>query len=115
MPAALLMLLVLAAKAPSASVQGKAMFESSPLPGADVSIISPAGAAKTVTDANGQFAFPEIAPGRYDIEYSLNGLTTERHAITIRPGNNELPPQSLEADVRETRMFDCSSPCTSAA
>lgn len=66
------------------------------LPGVTVEISSPAligGARTTITDSEGRFRFPEIAPGIYTVNASLQGFqSVRREGVTLSLGaSTELP------------------------
>lgn len=77
------------------------------LPGATVEISSPAligGARTAVTDEQGYFRFPEIAPGTYDVTATLESFRPVRvEGVTLAVGAVASVPFQLElAEVAET-------------
>lgn len=77
------------------------------LPGATVQISSPSligGARSDQTDAHGDYRFPEIAPGIYAVEVSLEGFRSTRiEGVTLAVGATARVPVQLElAEVTET-------------
>src|SRR5258706_394055 len=91
----------------AASVHGGGGLGDDPVPGVTVSIISPVRTAKTTTDAGGQYWLQVIEPGRYEIEFALDGFVTERLWIVVRKGGNELPDQALTLDVTRAVTLEC--------
>ncbi|HXU31289.1 MAG TPA: carboxypeptidase regulatory-like domain-containing protein, partial [Thermoanaerobaculia bacterium] len=66
------------------------------LPGVTVEISSPAligGARTTITDSEGRYRFPEISPGLYTVNVSLQGFqSVRREGVTLSLGSStELP------------------------
>ena len=58
------------------------------LPGVTVTITGKTGSRTAVTDATGQYRFPALEPGAYDVSAELSGFTKAgRSAIQISPGN----------------------------
>ena len=106
MPVALMLLLAL-------SVHGRVVLDDGPAPGVTVSIISPERTVRTTTDVGGQYWFQSIQPGRYEIEFALDGFMTERLLIVVRKDGNELPNQALKV-AREITL-ECASPCWSSS
>jgi len=64
--------------------------EGAPLPGITVTLKSPAIVVNrlvTVSNENGRYHFPALAPGAYDITYRLEGMNTlVRRGITVSIG-----------------------------
>jgi hypothetical protein len=59
------------------------------LPGATVTLTGDRAPASTVTDANGNFRFLNVRPGRYTITVALAGFTTlEREGVIVTIGKN---------------------------
>lgn len=58
------------------------------LPGVTVTLrAEPAGAVQTtVTDANGRYAFDNVAPGPYEISYDLPGFVRQLDRVTVPAG-----------------------------
>jgi hypothetical protein len=57
------------------------------LPGVTVTVTSPAlqGARDTVTDANGVYSLPGLPPGRYTVQFELDGMATVTRPETVVP------------------------------
>jgi hypothetical protein len=77
------------------------------IPGATVSVTSPAligGARTAVTDANGGYRFPGLAPGLYRVQVELQGFKTySRDNVRLELGQTiELDPQMEIGTVTET-------------
>ena len=65
---------------------GTVTSENAPLPGATVTISSPAlqGVRTTVTGAAGDYNFGALPPGEYSITVNLQGMQTVRQTATLR-------------------------------
>ena len=52
--------------------------QNAPLPGVNITVSSPnlMGARPTVTDANGEFRFPALPPGEYQLKAEIQGFGT---------------------------------------
>jgi hypothetical protein len=86
---ALFLLLITAsafAQATSSSLTGTVSTGGNPLPGATVTVTSPAlqGSRTTVTGANGDYYIPALPPGTYDVRFELEGMTTVTHKAVLR-------------------------------
>ncbi len=58
------------------------------LPGVTVTLAGKTGNRTAVTDASGQYRFPALEPGSYDVSAELSGFTkSARTGIQISPGN----------------------------
>jgi len=69
----------------SATVTGRVVFESAPLPGATVAITGRhgAGSRTTVTDANGVYTIAAVPPGEYTLRLELTGLGAATRKIVV--------------------------------
>ena len=74
----LLMATVLVAQMPTSTILGRVINEGQGLPGVTVTAKSPAlqGVRTAVTSTNGDFVFPNLAPGRYTISFTMSGFQT---------------------------------------
>jgi hypothetical protein len=95
------------------------------LPGVTVSASSPSmqGVRTSVTNENGEYRFPAVAPGTYRLVYELAGFSTvNREAVSVGLGftatvNIELAVASLQETVTvsgESPVVDISSTTTAA-
>jgi hypothetical protein len=81
--------------------------QNAPLPGVSVTLSGPnlMGARTYVTDANGQFRFPAIPPGEYQLKFGLQGFGTlvrEKIRVNTTATLNfdvQLKPASVSAEV----------------
>jgi alkylhydroperoxidase/carboxymuconolactone decarboxylase family protein YurZ len=111
-PMHLVMVLLLTA----ASLRGIVAFDDGPLPGATVKATPMSGSAAATaisTDAQGQYQFEALAPGRYRIDFELDGFESAERTVTVTEGVNEAPAQSLRFATEETITLDCHRPCGS--
>ena len=94
----------------AATVHGRVMIDSGPLPGAVVSI----GTAKTVTDGKGYYTLRGVSTGRVDLKYELAGYNSDRTTITVHDGDNDagdvtLPPAKAEVITVACAAAPCSA------
>jgi len=90
----------------AAVVHGRVVFEQEPVPGVEVTL----GTSRVRTDIDGRYTFNDIVPGRYDIEYKLDGFYTERESLFVRAGDDDLRDRSLSV-IRTMVADDNKSPC----
>ncbi|MDD8021351.1 MAG: TonB-dependent receptor [Acidobacteriota bacterium] len=91
------------------NIQGTVFDENRvPLPGVTVTISSPAlviGQMSRVTSANGNYRFPSIPPGEYEIKYELQGFkTVVRKGIVVSAASTAtvdvaMPIATIEEEV----------------
>ncbi len=69
-----------------------------PLPGATVTVSSDAmqGTRSAVTDVNGIFALPGLAPGQYSVTFELNGMTSVERRASVSLGALAVVDQQLK-------------------
>ena len=79
----LLMATVLVAQMPTSTILGRVINEGQGLPGVTVTAKSPAlqGVRTAVTSTNGDFVFPNLAPGRYTVSFTMSGFQTVTREI----------------------------------
>jgi hypothetical protein len=59
------------------------------LPGATLTLTGPGGPQITVSNAQGQFRFPDLQPGSYDVKAELEGFGSSNHpGIGVYVGDN---------------------------
>jgi len=70
----------------TANLTGTVTSEKAPLPGATVTISSPAmqGTRVTTTGANGDYSFAALPPGNYTVVIELSGLQTVKKNVEVR-------------------------------
>ena len=70
------------------SLTGSVNFDNAPLPGATVTISSPAlqGTRTTNTDVNGNYNFAALPPGQYQVEISMESMETARVPARVTLG-----------------------------
>src|ERR1017187_2856253 len=75
---------------PTGTLAGRATDEQGVgLPGVTVTITSPAlqGSRTAVTNANGNYTFPQLPPGEYAVKFALSGFQT----VTLTPKGSSGP------------------------
>lgn len=79
------------------SLTGTVTFDDSPLPGATVTISSPAlqGTRMAVTDVNGNYNFPALPPGDYTVEIAMESMETATVATRVTLGGTARANASL--------------------
>jgi len=82
--AALLMMAVPLSAQTLGSLTGTVNFDNAPLPGATVTITSPAlqGSRTTNTDVNGNYNFAALPPGQYAVQITMEGM--EQATVPVR-------------------------------
>jgi hypothetical protein len=74
-------------KPTSGAVQGTVLVENDAVPVSEVRIFvfGETSVTSTLSDCEGKFSFPQLAPGVYSVEAICLGLRAEQ-SITIKPG-----------------------------
>ena len=89
-----------------------------PLPGASVTITSPAlqGTRTAVTDAAGRFRFPALPGGTYTVTGALSGFTkSERRNIVVKIGGVASVPLTMTVSVKEEVVVTGEAPVIDTA
>ncbi|MEO8054777.1 MAG: TonB-dependent receptor [Acidobacteriota bacterium] len=89
-----------------------------PLPGASVTITSPAlqGTRTAVTDAAGRFRFPALPGGNYTVTGALSGFTkSERRNVAVRIGGVASVPLTMSVSVKEEVVVTGEAPVIDTA
>jgi len=83
--ALLLVSATLFAQGTTGTLTGNVTTEGAPLPGATVTITSPAlqGSRTTVTNENGAYNFPALPPGQYTVKFELEGLDPVTKTVAV--------------------------------
>src|SRR5829696_6049812 len=73
-------------QATTSSLTGTVTTGGSALPGVTVTVSSPAllGTRTSVTGASGEYFFPALPPGRYDVRFELEGMQTQTRRADLR-------------------------------
>jgi outer membrane receptor protein involved in Fe transport len=73
------------AQGTTGTLQGTVTQGGVALPGATVTVTSPAlqGTRTQVTNANGAYSFPSLPPGDYNVAFSLEGMTTVNRKVNV--------------------------------
>src|SRR5918993_5734404 len=111
---------VLAQGRQSGGIAGRvSSADGQPLPGASVSVSSPAlqGERSAVSDVNGVFRIPGLPPGDYVVTIEMSGMTTVERRATVPLGGDVVIEQSLavaavaeHVEVRGARPAAVASP-----
>ncbi len=69
----------------TAALSGTATVDGKPLPGVTVTISSPSlqGVRTTLTGEGGGYVFPALPPGQYTVTFTLEGMQTVTHKVTL--------------------------------
>ncbi|HQQ78036.1 MAG TPA: TonB-dependent receptor [Thermoanaerobaculia bacterium] len=89
-----------------------------PLPGASVTISSPAlqGTRTAVTDAAGRFRFPALPGGTYTVTGALSGFTkSERRNVVVAIGRVASVPLTMSVSVKEEVVVTGEAPVIDTA
>jgi outer membrane receptor protein involved in Fe transport len=89
-----------------------------PLPGASVTITSPAlqGSRTAVTDAAGRFRFPALPSGTYTVTGALSGFTkSERRNVAVNIGGVASVPLQMSVSVKEEVVVTGEAPVIDTA
>ena len=67
------------------TLTGTASTEGNPLPGVTVTISSPSlqGTRTTVTGESGAYSFAALPPGRYTVEFTLDGMSPVQRIVSV--------------------------------
>src|SRR5688500_12366708 len=68
------------------------------IPGATVTVTSPSmigGSRSVVTEADGTYRFPALAPGTYEVTYELQGFTSSKREVRLLLGQTISADQTL--------------------
>jgi trimeric autotransporter adhesin len=84
----LIALCVILAALPLAAVEdhGNVKFGGTPVPGATITATQGDKKVVTITDAQGNYAFPDLAPGVWTIQVDMTAFEPMKRDITIAPG-----------------------------
>src|SRR5215211_45408 len=96
-----------AAQQAGASLRGQVSDEfGGVIVGASVTVTDASGKAKsTVTDSDGAFNVPGLAPGRYSVRvYSTGFAPFENPEVDLRAGRNELPKVTLGVSLEKEEV-----------
>jgi hypothetical protein len=112
---AILLLVTLTAfgQATTSALTGTVTTEGKPLPGVTVTISSPSllGTRSTVTGPSGDYFFPGIPPGRYDVRFELEGMQTVTRRSDLRLAETSRVDSDLKVSaVAESITVTASAP-----
>src|SRR5215510_7601883 len=98
----------LAQNAPQASLRGVVTDPSGArIPRATIQLRGPAGEQKQTTDANGQYSFTAVAPGRYEVEVTAPDFKTDQRREFNISGSTTLNVQlALESQAQVVTVQD---------
>ncbi|MGC2637583.1 MAG: carboxypeptidase-like regulatory domain-containing protein [Acidobacteriaceae bacterium] len=118
-PILLLMALLLFAVLPAmaSSFHGQVTFNGVPVPGVTITVTHGTTGYATITDAQGNYTFSNLADGAWTLEVAMTGFATVRQPITVAPNAAAasielklLPPGQLKADLETTSSPPPSAP-----
>src|SRR5438128_7887033 len=85
--------------------------DGSVLPGVTVTLTGVGAPQATVTDASGNFRFPNLSPGSYTVKAELAGFgTATRAGLTVSVGQNADITMTLNASMAESITVTAESP-----
>ncbi len=111
--AALLVLAMPLAAQTLGSLTGTVTFDNAPLPGATVTISSPAlqGTRTTTTDVNGNYNFSAIPPGQYQVAFSMESMESASVPARVTLGGTSRADATLRfSAVAESITVTASAP-----
>ena len=84
------------------------------IPGATVTVTSPSmigGSRSVVTEADGTYRFPALAPGTYEVTYELQGFTSSKREVRLLLGQTISADQTLSVGgLQESVMVSGQAP-----
>ncbi len=88
----------------TASLTGTVTSQGAPLPGATITITSPAlqGARTTVSGPNGDYNFAALPPGTYQVTVELEGLQKVAQRVDVRLGETA----RVDADLKASKVIE---------
>lgn len=93
----------------TATLTGTATSDKAPLPGATVTVSSPAmqGTRTAVTGPNGDYNFSALPPGTYTVVFELSGLQTVKKSVEVRlaqvaRADADLKPSKVQESITVT-------------
>ncbi|MGZ4808529.1 MAG: TonB-dependent receptor, partial [Thermoanaerobaculia bacterium] len=91
-------------QATTAQLTGTVTTEGKGLPGVTVTVSSPAmqGTRTTVTGANGDYFFPALPPGNYDVRFELEGMQT----VTRRSNLKLAETSRVDSDLKVSKVAE---------
>jgi hypothetical protein len=91
-------------QATTSELTGSVTTDGKPLPGVTVTISSPAllGTRTTVTGASGDYFFPALPPGRYDVRFELEGMQTQTRRSDLKLAETS----RLDADLKVSAVAE---------
>ena len=95
-------------QATTSTLVGTVTNDGKPLPGVTVTVTSPAllGTRDTVTVANGDYFFPALPPGNYDVTFELEGLQTVTRKATLKLAETA----RADADLKVSKVAESITP-----
>src|SRR3954465_15971855 len=72
---------------PNGKLSGRVTAGDQPLPGVKVTVSSPnvQGTKSTVTSSTGDYLFPSLPPGEYELTFEAQGLPTVKQLVQVGP------------------------------
>ena len=112
---AVLVMLVIAGSAfaqiSTGNVSGKVVdTQGNPLPGVTVTLTGGGAPQVYVTDAEGNFRYPNLAPGRYTVKAELAGMGSASSAVDVNIGRSSTLNMTLNPTVSQTITVTAETP-----
>ncbi len=118
---AALLCLVVSIPALASAYHGRVTFNGIPVPGATVTVTQGKSGLATITDAQGNYSFPDLHDGVWTLQIEMTGFATIRQPITVAPNAPSaqidlklLPPGALKADLETSTAPPPSAPASVA-
>ena len=86
------------------TIDGIVKVGDNPIPGALVTISSPAlqGKRSTATGTNGDYIFRQLPPGTYAVAFTLTGMKTVQRSLPVALGGTSRQDATLEVSTAAT-------------
>ena len=116
-----LLCVAVAVPALASAYHGQVTFNGLPVPGVSVTLTQGSTGFATITDARGNYSFPDLHDGLWTLQIEMTGFATIRQSIAVAPNARAtqidlklLPPGTLKADVETSTSPPPSAPASIA-
>lgn len=106
----------------ASSLKGQVTFNGLPVPGATVVITHDKSSYATITDAQGNYTFPEVADGNWTVHIEMTGFATVSQTVLAGPATARapialklLPPGAVQAQVESIAPPIPAAPASAAS